>query len=71
MKRLIFLLLLYVPLPNGFSTSIYRFEDNFYYKHNILTKDEVIDKTNLETKFIISEIEYQIHLKKNRFKNIE
>lgn len=71
MKNLIFIFLLFAPLPVNYSFNIDKFEDNFYYKNHILTKDEIIQKTNLGTKFIISEIEYEIYKRKNGFKTVK
>lgn len=71
MKKLLIILLLYVPLPDGFSNSIDSFDDNFYYKNNLLTKDEIIQKTNLGTKFIISEIEFEIYKRDKGFRTVK
>lgn len=62
-------LMLLIVLATNYSTSNIdepvSLENNYLVKKEILTKDQVIEKINLETRVIISEIEVIIATKKH------
>lgn len=61
--------MLFAPLP--FSVKAHKFEDNFYYKNNILTKDEITERINSGTRMIIYDLELKAFFKNQPFKIVK
>ena len=71
MKKLIIFLMMFAPLPYNFSVNAHKFEDNFYYRNNILTKDEITERINSGTKMIIYDLELKAFFKNQPFKIVK
>lgn len=69
MKNLIFIIIMLTTIKpyNSFND----FENNFLYNNGVMTKDEIIESINLETRVIISDIELKIFFKKYPYKKVK
>lgn len=69
MKYLLFIMFFFF-IPEKVSPSKDKFDGLFLYEHNIMSKDQIIDKINSETRLLISEMELKLFFKKQPFKTV-